>query len=277
MLVLCFHLYFSLLFNQRISVMAAEESKLEEKIDRVVPRFCTSFPQLHFSSDGIGVERFQSNPCLSHVSSLGKKLAETIKKNREGMSVEAVNQMAVRCHGHVMNARRSYAATTKKDLNGEPVVSLLGTYEMLLSYLVSGKLSELDSVGKCLELVALAKNYNFCSDQMVSLVLDILKSLVNTQNVVQIIIAVGHNSNEGGKQNFEVGDPFFFQYAIDNGHEVFAKQEEGDTKLYNGSLVASTVVTQFPSIATRLLVQMPATFWEKTKPAKVEEHDEVDE
>ena len=30
-------------------------------------------------------------------------------------------------------------------------------------------------------------------------------------------------------------------------------------------------------IATRHLVQMPATFWEKTKPAKVEEHDEVDE
>lgn len=194
------------------------------------------------------------------------------------MSVEAVNQMAVRCHGHVMNARRSYAGTTKKSLTGEPVVSLLGTYEMLLSYLVSGKLSELDSVGKCLEMIALAKNYNFCSDQMVSLVLDILKSLVNPQNVVQIIIAVGHISNVGGdKHNFEVGDPYFFQYAIDNGHEVFAKQEEGDTKLYNGSLVASTLVAKFPSIATRLLVQMPATFWGKTKPAKIEDVDEEDE
>mgnify|MGYP006877097378 CR=1 FL=1 len=83
-------------------------------MERVVPRFCTSFPQLHFSANAIGVERFQSNPYLGNVSALGRKLAETIKKNRADMSPELVKNMTKRCHEHVLDARRRYALLQRK-------------------------------------------------------------------------------------------------------------------------------------------------------------------
>jgi hypothetical protein len=254
-----------------------EDIEIEEKVEPRV-KVPTSFPQLHYGASAIGTDRFVSNPPLSQVSRLGRQLAKVIKKDRADMSKERLGEMVDKCHKTVIGARQRYAKTTQSVLKGEPSANLLNTYEMLLTYLVSGKSTHINDVGKCLEMISFAKSYNLCSDALVSLVLDTLKSLVAPQNVVKIIIAVGSDlQDDAGKTYFHSGDEFFLRYAIDNGHQVFGNVTEA-AELYNGHLVASRLVKKYPTIAVKFLTLMPALFWEKTKPPEPSgEEDEEDE
>jgi hypothetical protein len=260
--------------------MADDEEMEVEVEEKVQPKVLvsTSFPQLHFNKNTIGSERYISNPHLSKPSKLGRALASIIKKDRANASDETIANMINRSHQALSGARQRYMSTTgsmyDKDCKSNQV---LDTYEMLALYLVTGKSVHIDTVGKCLAMISLAKAYEFCSDMLIKYVLDTLKELVTPQNVLSIIIAIGNDAfdNTKNRTSFQVGDEFFIKYAIDNGHEVFA--DNSVTKdLHNGHLAAWKLVTNYPTIACRLLIQMPAMFWEKTKPPPVAE-DEEDE
>eukprot|EP00943_MAST-04B_sp_MAST-4B-sp1_P003090 g3090.t1 len=251
------------------------EIEVEEKVEPKV-FVSTSFPQLHFNKNTIGSERYISNPHLTKPSALGRTLATVIKKNRADASEEVINNMINRSHQALSDARKKYMSTTgsiyEKNCQSN---KLLETYEMLSTYLVSGKSQHIDTVGKCLAIISLAKAYEFCSDMLVKYVLDTLKELVTPQNVISIIIAIGNDAIDETKNRvvFQAGDDFFLQYAIENGHEVFA--DNSVTKdLHNGHLAAWKLVSDYPTIACRLLIQMPAMFWEKIKPPPVTEEEE---
>ena len=260
--------------------MADEEEMeidVEEKVEPKVFVY-TSFPQLHFSKNTIGSERYISNPHLKKPSSLGRDLASIIKKDRANASDAAIQSMIQRSHDACTRARQRYMSTTGCLYAKDCKLNLLDTYEMLSLYLVTGKSNHIDTVGKCLAVISLAKAFDFCSDMLIKYVLDTLKQLVTPQNVISIIIAVGNDAFDESKNRniFNTGDEFFLKYAIENGHEVFA--DNSMTKeLHNGHLTAWKLVNDYPTIACRLLIQMPAMFWDKTKPPPVQKEEEEDE
>ncbi len=235
-------------------------------------RLTTSFPQLKFGAFRVGAGPVSTLPGLRGPAALGKALVASKAKAAEGPEEAKVDSAQLASDRIVAAARDYYgnddARVPSEYLDASPAGVPSAAFPMLGQFLLTGSTAHVDTLGKALAMVRLCKAYGLCQDILCERVLDILKSLVSTDDVLDVIATVGHvgTVTEGAEQfdTFEVGDKYFFDFACDRAAEVFA-----DNK------VAGRLVRTNPLIAAMFLTNVPIAYEAKLpKPPAEEEEDE---
>jgi hypothetical protein len=225
----------------------------------------TSFPSLSFHVFTIQAPEVSSTslPGLSRPSKLALELLQMKNQSNEESKIDS----STLAHDIMISSAKS-TLRTNEALPEQYSLSKPGSVDpqafvMLGKYLMTGSISHVDTISKCLSMIKLCKLYGLCKDVLCSRIINLLKDLVNCEEVLSIIECVGDVVEVDGAQRFEPRDDFFLNYALDKAAEIFNPTTSKET------------ILQKPLIAMILLNKIPQAY--EAKLPKPEEEPVEDE